>query len=148
MHWQLLTAVLVVAAPAPAEDKKKDEDKIQGTWAIVSAQSGGEDKPGGTKDVKFVIKGDLITIQEPKREGKEEKAKFKLDATKKPKTIDLIPSDRGGKEELMPGIYELKDDELKLCFVKGTKGERPTEFSSKAGTEQVLIVLKREKKDK
>ena len=47
----------------------------------------------------------------------------------------------------MLGIYELKDDELKICFAKGG-GERPTEFLSKAGTEQSLVVLKREKKEK
>jgi uncharacterized protein (TIGR03067 family) len=147
MHWQLLAAVLVVAAPAPAEKEKKDEDKIQGTWIVVSAQFGGESKPDDeAKNAKFVIKGDLITISEPKREGREEKATFKLDPTKKPKTIDLVP-EKGDKKETVLGIYELKDDELKLCFVKGGK-ERPTEFASKAGTDQGLIVLKREKKDK
>ena len=146
MHWQLLTVVLVVAAPAPPEKDKKDEEKIQGTWTIVSAQSGGENKPADeTKAIKFIIKGDLITIQDPKRE---EKATFKLDSTKKPKTIDLIPSEKEGKGEPVLGIYELKDDDLKICFVHGGKGGRPTEFASKADTNLSLIVLKRAKKDK
>jgi hypothetical protein len=46
------------------------------------------------------------------------------------------------------GIYELKGDDLKICFVHGGGGERPTDFASKEGTAQSLIVLKREKKDK
>ena len=43
------------------------------------------------------------------------------------------------------GIYELKDDELKWCFVPPDSGERPTSFASQAGTSQILATLKREK---
>jgi uncharacterized protein (TIGR03067 family) len=143
MFWQLLTSVLVLAAPAPAEEGKKDAEKIQGTWTVVSMERGGEKGPEDkVKDVKFVITDGLITIKEPKRE---EKANFKLDPTKNPKTIDFTPEK--GKEGVAQGIYELKGDTLKLCFTK-PGGARPAEFATKAGTEQALIVLHREKKDK
>jgi uncharacterized protein (TIGR03067 family) len=145
MHWQLLTVALVVAAPVPAEKEKKDEEKIQGTWTVVSLESGGKKAPDDdVKNVKFVFKDDTVTINDPKRE---EKAKIKLDASKKPKAIDIQPEDKGGDKKPVLGIYELKDDELKICFAKGG-GERPTELVSKAGTEQSLVVLKREKKEK
>jgi uncharacterized protein (TIGR03067 family) len=71
--------------------------------------------------------------------------KFKLDPAKKPKTIDMTAEK--AKQEQVLGIYELKDDDLKLCFAKGG-GERPTEFISKAGTNQTVIVLKRVKAKK
>jgi uncharacterized protein (TIGR03067 family) len=145
MHWQLLTTVLIVAAPAPADDKKKDEEKIQGNWTVVSLVHGGTGAPDEeVKKFKFTIKDDTITINDGK---KDEKATFKLDATKKPKTIDITP-DPKDKGEMVPGIYELKDDELKICFTKGGKGGRPSEFVSKAGSDYSLVILKREKKDK
>jgi uncharacterized protein (TIGR03067 family) len=64
-----------------------------------------------------------------------------LDATKKPKTMDI------GLPGLPPGllIYELDGDLLRLCSDGGGKG-RPTEFSSPKGSKLILMVLKREKK--
>jgi len=144
MHWQLLTAVLVVAAPAPPEKEKKDDEKIQGNWTVVSMERGGMAAPAEKiAMIKVTFKDGTLTINDG---GRDEKAKFKIDATKKPKAIDLIP-EKPGRTEQVPGIYELKGDELKICFTK-EGGGRPTEFSSNAGTEQVLIVFKREKKDK
>ncbi len=137
MHWQLLTVVLVVAAPAPPEKEKKDEDKIQGTWVVVSAE---------LKGAKLEFTGDTVLIYDP-RMGHDEKAKIKLDASKKPRTIDITPEKEAGREKTLLGIYELDGDELKLSFAK-EEGERPTEFASKPGSNVSLIVLKREKKEK
>ena len=149
MYRQLLTAALVLAAPAPAVDNKKDTELIQGTWTVVSYEYDGRKKPDGEiKHVKIVIKDHMITI---KRDGVEEMLTFKLDPAKKPKTIDMTAR-KTAADQQVPGIYELKENELKMCFVKGEKrngtGARPTEFASKADTDSVLIILKREKKDK
>ena len=142
MHWQLLTAVLVVAAPAPADDKK-DTDKIQGSWTVVSIIAGGTNVPDDqVKLFKVTVKYDTLTLNDGTRDVV---VKFKLDPAKKPKTIDMTAEK--AKQEQVLGIYELKDDDLKLCFAKGG-GERPTEFISKAGTNQTVIVLKRVKAKK
>jgi uncharacterized protein (TIGR03067 family) len=143
MYSHLLTTILVLAAPAPAADGKKDAEKIQGTWTILSMERGGEKGPEDKiKNTKVVITDGLMTIKDPMRE---ERANFKLDPAKNPKTIDFTPEK--GKEGVVEGIYELKGDTLKLCFTK-PGGTRPTEFASKAGTANVLIVLQRDKKDK
>src|SRR5262245_41904673 len=108
MHWQFLTAVLVVAAPAPADDKKKDEEKIQGTWTVVSYEYGGKkDREDETKKIKLVFKDGSLTINDPKGD---KQAKFKLDATKKPKAMDITPEAEGADVKVVPAIYELKDD--------------------------------------
>src|SRR5262245_2796853 len=141
MHWHLLTAALLVAAPAPAEEKK-DKDLLQGEWTVVSMERGGKQAPEEeVKKIKFAVKDDTITVNDGR---KDEAAKFKIDAGKKPKTIDIMPEP---DEKKVLGIYELKGDELKICFTKGG-GERPTEFATKADSEQVLIVFKRAKKNK
>jgi uncharacterized protein (TIGR03067 family) len=67
-----------------------------------------------------------------------------IDPTKKPKTIDFTPTEGDGKGELHLGIYELGEKTRKLCFAPPGK-DRPTEFSSMAGSEQILVTFEREK---
>jgi uncharacterized protein (TIGR03067 family) len=60
----------------------------------------------------------------------------------KPKAIDLV--DFEGKEGAARGIYELTDDTLKICSANPPKNkDRPKEFSSKKGSNQVLMEFKR-----
>jgi uncharacterized protein (TIGR03067 family) len=140
MHWQLLTVALIVAAPAP---EKKDEEKLQGTWILVSSEQGGRATPDNVaKTMKMTVKGDQITINS---DTTEEKMTFKLDPTKKPKTVDFLVKKGGMDDVAVPGIYELKDDELKICYVQGGLGERPTEFVTKKRTAQGLMIFKRSK---
>jgi hypothetical protein len=53
---------------------------------------------------------------------------FKLDATKKPKQMDTVSTEK----EVMLGIYELEGDSYKVCFAPVRK-PRPSEFASKSG---------------
>jgi len=47
------------------------------------------------------------------------------------------------KDALIPGIYELKKDELKIC-ARVFGNDRPTEFASPAGSSVVLLILRRD----
>lgn len=133
-----LVAVLLVAA----DDAKKDAENIQGIWTVVSAERDGKKMPEKeTKNVKVTFKDGVMSVS---REARDEKAGYKLDPAKKPKTIDFTP-DQDKKEKPALGIYELDGDNLKLCWSK-EGGARPTEFVSKADSDVMLIVLKREKK--
>ena len=139
-----LVAALVLAAPAPAEDKK-DAEKLQGEWTIVSFDRGTIREPGDAEATKWkvVIKDDLMTINDGKRD---EKVTIRLDSAKKLKEIDLTPQDKGADAKVL-GIYELKGDDLKICFTKAG-GARPTKFAWDPDAGQTLIVFKRQKKDK
>jgi uncharacterized protein (TIGR03067 family) len=132
----LVLAAGFLAAPVP-NDKPKDEQAIQGTWVVVSAENNG--KPADDiKGEKLILKDGKVTMT---TKNKEEKGTYKIDPTKKPKTIDLTEE---GKTEPSPGIYALEGDTLKLC-VSSKPSERPTEFSGKPKN-HMLIVLKRQKK--
>ena len=146
MHWPLLTAVLF-AAPAPAEDKKKDEELIQGTWTVVSREMAGKKTPDAEIKAwpKWIIKDGTITADDGK---KKEVIPYKLDPSKKPKAIDLtmeLAIDGKGKKTY-PYIYELDGDTLKLCWSEKDPDHRPTEFTGKEDSGQTLMVLKRAKK--
>jgi uncharacterized protein (TIGR03067 family) len=126
----LLANLLLVNAPAPDPETpgEKDQKLIQGTWLLVTAEENGKPSGKDTKGVKLIVKDDTLKIVEPG--GKEEPTlKFKLDASKKPRHIDLIVRPEG----TLPGIYSVTAEELKICFMKGEKGPRPTELSSKGG---------------
>jgi len=136
---------LVGAASAQADDAKKDQDGLQGSWEVVELVMDGKPAPEATrKEIKIVFKGEKMTLTGPEGIGKREFS-FKLDPSKKPKSIDFNPLEGQFKGKTSPAIYELKRDELKLCMPNRGK-ERPTEFKAGEGSNLGLFVLKRSKK--
>jgi uncharacterized protein (TIGR03067 family) len=138
MHWQLLTAALVIAVPA---EDKKDEDAIQGTWTAVSRQMVGKKTPEAElKEGNMLIKDGTMTVVHGK---KSEKIVYKLDPATKPKSIDLT---NAGEKMTTAAIYELDGDTLKLCWSEKAPEQRPTKFASDEDSGQTVMVFKRAKK--
>src|SRR5262245_31013719 len=109
--------LLALAGAAGADDKAKADDQkaIQGTWKVQSAEAeGGAPPPEELEKIRFVIQGDVITID--RGEGQKRPAKYKLNAGKKPKQIDLVPEEGPEKGRTLVGIYEVTGDTLKLCL--------------------------------
>ena len=137
----LLVAVLLAAAPA--EDKSKDEEKIQGNWTVVSREMGGKKTPEAElKALKMTIKEGTITTDDGKMK---EKHAYKLDPTKEPKAIDLTNTGIENKETTL-AIYELDGDTLKICWSEKDPDHRATKFASGEDSGNTMMVLKREKK--
>jgi uncharacterized protein (TIGR03067 family) len=134
-------AGLALAAGTADDPTKADADKLQGLWKVVSVESDGKKASEETvKSNRMTVKGDKIIWKE---ENKEEEASFKLDASQKPRALDLTIK-AGDKMELVKMIYDLRGDDLKLCGGRAGK-DRPKEFASRTGSGLNLIVLKREK---
>ncbi len=146
--------------PAAGGASKSDSDRIQGKWLIVAVEAAGEKVP--EKEIKdspgtFTFTGDKLTQNIP---GKmDESSTFKLDTTKKPKTITLTTQME--KRELINGemkdskidvttlgIYELDGDQLKICLNMPLLGPKdaPTDFKTSKDKPRMLFVLKRDKK--
>ena len=116
----------------------KDEDRILGTWQMIAGEEEGQPAPAdAVKDTKCIIAA--AGKWTSKHGGMEQEFVFKLDPTKNPKAIDLTSKGHTGF-----GIYKFEKDTLTICVTKG-EGERPTDFSTQAGTRLVLVVLRREK---
>jgi uncharacterized protein (TIGR03067 family) len=135
----------VVAAADEATDK--EVKKLEGTWTTAKLIYNGKDfLANGKAGFNIVFKGNEATVTGNKAVKKEyAKIKVKLDLTTKPKVIDITVAAGIQKDALVEGIYELKDDELKICAKVFGGKERPTEFASPEGGSIVLLVLKREK---
>ncbi|HEV2948380.1 MAG TPA: TIGR03067 domain-containing protein [Gemmataceae bacterium] len=145
----IIFVVLLLGADTQKDDAVKTEtNKLQGTWRVVEAERDGVKAPGDeTKKITLVIKGDKLTAKRTENAGKPEEKNyemsFTLDPTKNPKWIDVTYTDGERKGESSLGIYELKDDSLKICMSRGTT--RPMEFETKMESQRHMMVLKREK---
>ena len=133
---------LIAGADKPSDAAKKDLERLQGDWKVVTAQRRGKDVPAEVAAMMAVtVKDNAITIGDGG--VRDEKATLSnLDPSKSPASFALQPV-RPGSESL-PGIYKLDGDNLTLCWSK--KGERPTEFVTKEGSDHLLLVLKRASK--
>jgi uncharacterized protein (TIGR03067 family) len=140
--YTVLVVGLVLAAGwgnAAGQGADSDKVKIQGSWNIVAAERAGKaDDEIKSLVTQLVFEGEKVkaTVGGETKEGK-----LTLDATKKPKEITVTPTDG---EAPMLGIYDLDGDTLKLCILEGGK-DRPKDFTTKEGSESILLVLKRAK---
>ena len=137
----LACTFLVVATFARAEETKT---VLDGEWTVVQFERAGKGPPKELLDsLKVTIKDGVLEMRDP-RGG--EPATFTLNAKKSPAEIDLRFKE-GPKNDVIReavGIYELKDDQLKLAWRKD--GTRPTEFKSiDKNRNSELMVLKRKK---
>src|SRR5476649_1503635 len=123
-----LAVLLTPGATLCADDAPKGDKDLDGTWEQTAVAHDGEEQAaaGGDKLV-VTIMGDSITFTV----GKDvETGKLKIDASKKPKVADLVPGNGPQKGITIPGVYEIKGDELRVCSSNPGK-DRPTELSSK-----------------
>ncbi|HLW66651.1 MAG TPA: TIGR03067 domain-containing protein [Gemmataceae bacterium] len=130
-----------------ADDAANKEMKLlDGEWAMVSGER------EGTPFSEEVVKAAKRVTKDGETATEFNgvlavKAKFKVDASKNPKTIDYDITDGPNKGKGMIGIYEIKGDEFKACMVMSDQ-KRPTDFTTKEGDGRTLTVWKRVKTEK
>jgi RNA polymerase sigma factor (sigma-70 family) len=143
----------LAAEPANTDEKdkkadkaKEDKDTILGDWKVTGVEVEGKDGSDTEKGREF--QQAMLTITPHKIVAKSgEKSvelTYKLDASAKPKTIDL---DNGGGKSWL-SVYSLDGDTLKICSPHQPGGNRPAEVGTKEGSGSFMLVLKREVKDK
>jgi RNA polymerase sigma-70 factor (ECF subfamily) len=139
----LVSGKLAVKDPVrkkPADKIKAERGQLQGTWRVISLEKDGDKAPDRElKLLKITFAGDKITYSGFNVEA----STFKLDPSKTPAAIDLVPADGANKGQTVPAIYSLNNNELKLCIPDGP-GKRPREFAAPAKSGLLLLVLERQ----
>ena len=133
----LLLAVYVMTHAGREKQPMSDQERLQGTWLLMSAERDGKATPEEiAKHIRLVFDGDRLLT---KNKDRVTEATFRLSPEKKPPEIDIDMDGQVGR-----GIYELEEDGLKI--IHGEVGSpRPAEFSAPAGSGLTLLVLKRDK---
>jgi uncharacterized protein (TIGR03067 family) len=72
-------------------------------------------------------------------------ATFQIDPTKKPNSTNATYTEGSDMRKAFKGIYQLDGNMLKVCRAGSPNEERPTEFTTKAGTGQLASAYMRAK---
>jgi uncharacterized protein (TIGR03067 family) len=145
----VVAAILLAGCPhspqGPKTADQGDVKQMEGEWLSVAVEQAGEKVPedtlkkNGSKTTIADGKMDILT------DGKPDQVSFTLDPTKSPKGIDTVALGGSRKGKVTLGIYKLEGDRLTMCV--RLKGEgRPTEFATKQGSGDMLMVFERVKK--
>ena len=129
-------------AQTPEERLKREEEKLAGTWRVTAAKAMGERvPPDQLPKMKLTFKDGKFTVQHGNDKPLE--GTYKIDPSKTPKTIDITNRTTGPEEgKKQVGIYELTDNELKICASDASK-KRPTDFDTRNKEGYTVLVLRR-----
>ncbi len=128
-----LIVLTLITLSAPAQEKTgppEDLKKLEGTWEVTSLEVDGMVQPKDKTPKQIVITADRLKMAP---QGSE--ISFKIDPSKSPKWITLSLK-KDDTTTTIPGIYQLKGDELWLCISvaekgKAFEGKRPEDFETK-----------------
>jgi uncharacterized protein (TIGR03067 family) len=142
-----LTLIGVTTGCAPRIGSTSvDREKMQGAWRLIYQQASGrkipDEKTAEVCDAKMVFTNDRIqyTAQLP---GFDFEFVYQLHTNQNPKAIDLqvvYSLDKRAIGSQSYGIYLLEGRTLKICH---SKTKRPITFEAGEGTDNRLIVLRR-----
>jgi uncharacterized protein (TIGR03067 family) len=127
-------AILLAGGIAIGGDAKDDMAKLKGTWV--------HEGDGKKHELKFGKGTFTVTFSSSDKKG-HVKGKFKIDASKKPKHMDLTITDVDGVPDEFKGktshaIYAIDGDSLKWCANKPGDDGRASEFPDKEGEGKYL----------
>jgi uncharacterized protein (TIGR03067 family) len=138
-----LALLAAVALPALAEDKPGGDDKLVGTWAIVTQASpeGTKTIPEGEASITLRADGRVVFRQkgDPDFMGI-----WRADPSRSPHSLDLITVTPGAKgPNTMKTIYRVDGDKLEVALPSTRSDEdRPKAFNPK---DVGVLTLKRQK---
>jgi uncharacterized protein (TIGR03067 family) len=134
----LLNVVYLVFTPLQNQKAEEDWKMIEAAWIPVVAELGGKPLPEEfLKDTKLVLTDGRYAYRN-------DQGTYKLMPAEKPKAIDITGEEGPNQGKTLLAIYELTGDTLRICYDLEGK-TRPSEFATKAGTQQLLISYKRAK---
>lgn len=139
-----LSVCLAFVPDVTSDAAKTDIASFDGEWSMVSGERDGQPISADfMKQARRVCKNGETTVSFGDQVFL--KARFTIDPSKKPKTIDYKVLEGPNKDKTILGIYDLNGDTLKFCFSSPDE-KRPTDFKSREGSGWTLSEWKRVKK--
>ncbi len=130
--------------PGPSEGAiRRARELLSGSWDIVSIVDNGSKLGPDLVKAKFATNGRIqigtksVAYVSP-ASGERQISAIHIDPAKTPFQIDVTTH----FDEVLKGIYQFQDDELWICLAKLEDGDRPTEFSAPAGSDDAFFRLR------
>ena len=121
-----------------AQDPTKELEKLNGTWVVSSAETGGAKIPNDViKEFKLTIRDGTFTAR---LGGDERKGTLRINTAKKPMEMNIIV-ETGTEKKAQLAIFDLQAGVLKVCLGDMEKMERPTDFETKSKPGSTLLVF-------
>lgn len=138
--WVVIAGLLVAADSAKEEAAKQDLAKMQGTWSPVSYIIEGKSTPAADLvKTRLTVSGNQSTFVVGKATFH---GTYALDATTKPRSIDITFKDGPDKGKKKLGLYAFEKEQMQICLAV-IGAPRPKEI--KAGPGVNLEVWQRAK---
>ena len=113
---------------------------LQGSWQVTALEAEGERVTAeGVTNIYVTIKDKSYEVMNL---GVETGGTFEVDNSKTPAQIEIHCTTGADSGSSWPGIYELKGDELRVCYARRGK-KRPTTFSAIDNPSLMMITYKR-----
>ncbi|HYT93972.1 MAG TPA: TIGR03067 domain-containing protein [Gemmataceae bacterium] len=120
--------------PMGADSPIVKELSLEGVWAAVSVEEGGEKLPEEiVKDLKFTFRAGKLRVQ---LLGKDIEGCYKVNLSKRPLALDITIYNP------VKGIFVVRGNILTIC-VNDLTETRPTTFAAPAGSGHSLVILRR-----
>jgi uncharacterized protein (TIGR03067 family) len=140
MAVMVLFSAWAVMATAQGEDSAKELESLKGTWKLVSEVASGQNIPADPMEI-FIFTGDNVVNKVGPKVTDE--FTIKVNPTKTPKEIDLIPLKDPNKGVSCPGIYKVEKNELTICVNFNANAKRPTAFESTNTNGNIILTMKK-----
>lgn len=140
----LIVTIFAAASCLRGEDPTKDTPLLQGTWVATDAELGGKKFPD---DAIKTMSMEFDGTQYVSRLGeKADRGSYKIDGNKSPKSIEMTSVKGPNAGKTFVGIYELKEEQLRVCLDLGGK-HRPKDFETTDKPQRVLVIYERRPND-
>ena len=117
-----------------------DSTAIQGIWQIVKAELSGEEMPEFVaKKIEVELQGGNYTVRFSGEIS--DRGTYVLDASLPVKTLRLSGLEGSNAGRMIPAIYQLVGDRLRVCY--GLDGISPEAFSTSVDQKQYLAMYRR-----
>jgi len=143
LYAAFLAALATVGCSTATSPGDKDAQRLAGSWKCLSATVNGKALPAETVGQ---LQLNLTTNRYQTKKGEQVlfDSVYSLDASKRPKEINITGTEGDLAGKAAQGIYEINGDTLDLCYTMPGK-DRPKGFDSIEGSEVHLTVWKRER---
>jgi len=122
---------------------RDDMAQLAGTWTLESMEvDGRKASDDQMRGWLLIIEGDRYN---PGSGQLSMEYTYRVDPSRHPKAIDLIPHEGPYRGRTLRGVYLLRENRLTICRVRFPEGERPAGFGTRPESGLVSSTWKRQK---